>query len=65
MAEYLPRTDSRGLLTGICPTCDRMIYRAVKRDSIEQMRGGLDVAFPSAEQRIDDSAEPLSNVAFK
>ena len=65
MAEYLPRTASRGLLTGICPTCDRMIYRAVKRDSIEQMRGGLDVAFPSTEQRIDDSAEPLSNVAFK
>lgn len=65
MAEYRPRTPSRGLLCGICPTCDRMIYRAVNLDSIELMRGGLDVAFPSAERRIDDSSEPLSNAAFK
>jgi hypothetical protein len=65
MAEYLPRTASRGLLCGICPQCDRMIYRAVKRDSIEQNRDCLDISFPPAEQRIDDSAEPLSNVAFK
>jgi hypothetical protein len=65
MAEYRPRTASRGLLCGICPTCDRLIYRAVHRASIEQMRGGLDITFPPAERRIDDSAEPLSNVAFK
>jgi hypothetical protein len=65
MAEYLPRTASRGLLCGICPTCDRMIYRAAKRDSIEQTRGGLDISFPLAEQRIGDSADPLSNVVFK
>jgi hypothetical protein len=65
MAEYLPRTSARGLLSGISPTCDRMIYRAVQLASIEQMRGGLDITFPPAEQRIDDSAEPLSNVDFK
>ena len=65
MAQYMPRTASLGLLCGICPTCDRMIYRAAKRASIEQMRSGLDVAFPPAERRINDSAEPLSNVDFK
>ena len=42
-----------------------MIYRAVNLDTLELMRGGLDIAFPTAEQRIDDSAEPLSNVDFK
>jgi hypothetical protein len=65
IAEYRPRTASRGLLCGICPTCDRLIYRAVQRASIEQMRGGLDITFPPAERRIDDSDEPLSNVDFK
>ena len=65
MAQYRPRTSLRGLLCGICPTCDGMIYRAVNRDTIELMRGGLDIAFPSAERRIGDSAEPISNVDFK
>jgi hypothetical protein len=65
MAEFHPRTPSRGLLCGICPTCGRMIYRAAKLASIERVRGGLDIAFPSAEQRLGDSAEPLSNVDFK
>ncbi len=65
MAQYIPRTASRGLLCGFCSTCDRMIYRAVQRVSIEQMRGGLDISFPTAERRIGDSAEPLSNVAVK
>jgi hypothetical protein len=65
MAEYRPRTASRGLLCGICPGCDRMIYRAVNLASIEPMRGGLDIAFPPAEGRIGDSAAPLSNAAFK
>ena len=39
---------------GICPTCDTMIYRAVSLGTIEQKRGGLDIAFPSAERRIGD-----------
>jgi excisionase family DNA binding protein len=65
MAEYLPRTPSRGHLRGICPICDRMIYRTVNRASIEQMRGGLDITFPLAERRLSDSAEPLSDVDIK
>ena len=60
MAQYIPRTASPGLLCGFCSTCDRMIYRAVQRVSIEQMPGGLDISFPTAERRIGDSAEPLS-----
>lgn len=62
VAEYRPCGPSRGLLCGICPTCDRMIYRAVQRASIEQTRGGLDITYPPAERRLSDSAETLSNV---
>jgi hypothetical protein len=48
MADYHPRTASRGLLSGICPTCCRMIYRAASLGKIEQIRGGLDIAYPKA-----------------
>jgi hypothetical protein len=34
MADYRPRTARRGLLSGICPTCGRMIYRAAARGRV-------------------------------
>jgi hypothetical protein len=49
MADYHPHTASRGLLSGICPTCGRMIYRAASLAKVEQISGGLDVAFPQGE----------------
>jgi hypothetical protein len=65
MADYHPRTALRGSLSGICPDCGRMIYRATTLAKLDQIKGGLDVAFPKAEQRIDDTSPPLSNVDFK
>ena len=65
VADYISHTATRGSLCGICPTCDRMIYRAVSRTKIDEIRGGLAIAYPKAERRIGDSAAPLSNVAFK
>jgi hypothetical protein len=64
MADYRPRTARRGLLSGICPTCGRMIYRAATLSNLDQIGGGLEVAFPTAEQRIDDSAPALLNAGF-
>jgi hypothetical protein len=64
MADYRPRTARRGLLSGICPACGRMIYRAATLSNLDQIGGGLEVAFPTAEQRIDDSAPALLNADF-
>jgi hypothetical protein len=64
MADYHPHTALRGLLRGICPDCERMIYRATTLAKLGQIRGGLDVAFPKAEQRIDDSTSLLPNADF-
>ena len=49
MAEYRPRTPSRGSLCGICPACDRLIYRATTRAALDGISGGLSIAFPKAE----------------
>jgi excisionase family DNA binding protein len=62
MADYLPRRATRGALGGICPSCGKMIYRAINRARIEQISGGLDIAFPKAERRLSDSSNALLNV---
>jgi hypothetical protein len=64
-ADYHPRTASRGQLSGICSGCERMIYRATMLAKLGEIRRELDVAFPRAQQRLDDSASALSNVDFK
>ena len=64
MADYYPRTPLRGQLSGICSGCERMIYRATTLAKLGQIGTELDVAFPKAQQRIDDSASAFSNVDF-
>ena len=54
MADYRPVTASRGLLSGICPNCGRMIYRATALTKLDQIKGGLDISSPTAERRIGD-----------
>jgi len=65
MAEYSPRTMLRGMLSGICPDCGRMIYRATTLAKLQQDCGGLDVAYPKAEQRLSDTPSAISNVLFE
>src|ERR1019366_10108899 len=36
MADYIPKTGSRGLLRGICPTCETLIHRAVSLGTLAQ-----------------------------
>jgi hypothetical protein len=43
----------------------RLIYRAASLASIEQMRGGLDITFPTAERRVHDRASALPNADLK
>jgi hypothetical protein len=42
-----------------------MIYRATTLAKLGQIRRELDVAFPKAQQRLDDSGSALLNVDFK
>jgi hypothetical protein len=65
MAEYQPRTILRGMLSGICPDCGRMIYRATTLAKLQQDCGGLDVTYAKAEQRLSDTPSAISNVHFE
>jgi hypothetical protein len=61
MADYLPRTSSSGDLQGICPACNRMMFRRVSLSKLEQVRGGLDVTMTEGDPRISKREEPSEN----
>lgn len=61
MAECVVTGDTTGTLQGICPDCDRMIYRRVNPQKIGAVRGDLEVTFTRAEVRIEDTTKPIVN----
>jgi hypothetical protein len=48
MAEYVRRQNGAGNLRGLCPDCDRFIYRRVSLAALDRVHGGLDVTFTDA-----------------
>jgi hypothetical protein len=52
MAEYQPLTGKTGNLAGICPDCNSMMYRCVSVARLDEIRGGMDITFPQALQRL-------------
>lgn len=48
MADYVRRSKGAGNLRGLCPDCDRLIYRRVSLAALDEVRGHLDVTFTRA-----------------
>lgn len=61
MAECIQTGDTTGTLQGICPDCDRMIYRRVNPQKLEAVRGDLDITITQARPRIEERARPNVN----
>jgi hypothetical protein len=49
MVDFVPGKGTNGRLKGICPDCDRMMFRAINRKAIAAICETLDVRFPNAE----------------
>jgi len=64
MAEYQPITVSLGNLIGICPDCEKMIYRRASREKLPQIQGNLDITFSETEQRLTEIDLPTVNSDF-
>ena len=65
MADLVGRSAATGTLIGICPTCDRFMYRAVSLGAVERACGNLAVARQMPQQRLDDMSAAFPNVGFK
>jgi hypothetical protein len=61
MAECTPTGPLAGNLCGICPDCDRLIYRRVNLAKIDAVRGELEITFTQARARIGERATPSVN----
>jgi hypothetical protein len=61
VVDYLASSGCVGTLQGICPDCNRMIYRRVNPQKLGTVRGDLDVTVTQARPRIEDTAKPIVN----
>jgi hypothetical protein len=61
MAECVAVSETTGTLRGICPDCDRMIYRRVNPQKLDAVRGDLDITVTQARPRIEESPVPSVN----
>jgi hypothetical protein len=61
MAECIPTGPLAGNLRGICPDCDRLIYRRVNLARIDAVRGELEITFTQPRARIGESKAPSVN----
>jgi len=61
MAECIRMGNTTGTLQGICPDCDRMIYRRVNPQKLDAVRGDLYITITQARSRIEETAKPNVN----
>jgi excisionase family DNA binding protein len=59
--EIASYSKTRGAGKGVCPTCEKLMYRAVSRAKVDEIFAGLDISYARAEQRLVDSSLPLAN----
>lgn len=52
IAEYLPRTESSGMLRGICPVCANLIHRVTSKKRLLENIGLLEVTGEGLEPHI-------------
>lgn len=61
---YEAFTFDRGNLLGICPDCGARLNRRVSLSRLGLAIGDLQVAFPQAQEHIDESSDPSLNCDF-
>jgi len=60
MADFVASSATSGALLGICPTCNRLMYRRVSITRLAEIAGVLDVHVGQAQPRIKDTT--IANV---
>lgn len=61
MVDYTPTSAKRGVVIGICPTCDRLMYRACSPAKLEAATRGLAVSIQTGESSLIETDKPLPN----
>jgi hypothetical protein len=64
-AECILIGETSGTIQGICPDCNRMIYRRVNPQKLDSVRGKLDISVTCARTRIEERGKPNVNCDSK
>ncbi|MFK8253130.1 helix-turn-helix domain-containing protein [Ancylobacter terrae] len=54
MVDFIPSNAGAGVLCGLCPDCQRCMFRRVGRARLAAVAADLDVQFPKAEPRLGE-----------
>lgn len=63
--DYRPRTEGAGILVGLCPDCERLIHRVVRRSDLDRVTGGLEVTVRQPLMGLNGGAGPLVSVPIR
>jgi hypothetical protein len=61
MADCIQIGPVTGTLQGICPVCNRMMYRRINLHKLTAVRGDLEVTVTQARPRLEETANPNVN----
>jgi Helix-turn-helix domain len=61
IADCIRTGDTTGALQGICPDCNRMIFRRVNPQRLNVVRGDLEIMITQARPRIEETSNPSVN----
>lgn len=61
IVDCTPTGGRSGNLSGICPDCDRMIFRRVNLEKLAAVQGDLEVTFTQARVRLGEIESPSVN----
>ena len=64
IADYKHKTDSSGMLIGLCPSCGCVMHKAVSRSKLEAIRAKIDVTIQQADPTLVPLDEPSSTVTL-
>jgi len=65
MVDFILRSDTSGVLRGICPDCDRFIHRHASRISLDDVAAGLEVQITRAERTLEGLPGPPVTCDFR
>ena len=61
MVDCVPISDTAGNLCGICPDCNRLIYRRVNLRKLDAVRGDLEITVTQPGERIGERVDASVN----
>ena len=63
-ADYTQQTATSGMLSAICPDCENMMNKVIRRADLETIRAKVEVSVRQADPRIVSRTDPILNVTL-